>query len=128
MRALLDTHILLWAVASSRKLSKAARLVIEDPENEVFYSPANLWEIAIKSALRRSDFRVDVAALHGALPESGFAELPIRAVHAVALAGLPDIHRDPFDRILVCQALTEPLVLITNDGTLAQYPAPVRLV
>jgi len=127
MRALLDTHILLWAVASSRKLSKAARLVIEDPENEVFYSPANLWEIAIKSELL-SDFRVDVAALHGALPESGFTELPIRAVHAVALAGLPDIHRDPFDRILVCQALTEPLVLITNDGTLARYPAPVRVV
>jgi len=94
----------------------------------MFYSPANLWEIAIKSALRRSDFRVDVAAIHSALPESGFRELPIRAGHVVALVELPNVHRDPFDRILVCQALTEPLVLITNDDTLARYLVSVRLV
>jgi PIN domain nuclease of toxin-antitoxin system len=128
MRLLLDTHLLLWSIASSRKLPKEARALLEDTENEVFYSTASLWEIAIKSALRRSDFRVDVGALYAALPEAGIAELPIRGVHAVALTTLPDIHRDPFDRMLVCQARTEPLVLLTNDEVLARYPAPVRLV
>ena len=128
MRLLLDTHLLLWTVASSRKLSKVARALLEDPENEVFYSAASLWEIAIKSGLRRADFRVDVETLHTALPEAGLIELPIRALHAVALSRLPDIHRDPFDRILVAQAVTEPLVLMTNDPILTRYPVPVRLV
>jgi len=128
MRLLLDTHLLLWTVASSRKLSKGARALLEDPENEVFYSAASLWEIAIKSALRRSDFRIDVSVFHAALPETGLAELPIRGTHAVALTTLPNIHRDPFDRMLLCQARTEPLILLTNDEILAQYPAPVRLV
>jgi PIN domain nuclease of toxin-antitoxin system len=127
MRLLLDTHLLLWSIASSRKLPKEARALLEATENEVFYSTASLWEIAIKSALRRSDFRVDLDALYAALPEAGLAELPIRGVHAVALTTLPDIHRDPFDRMLVCQARTEPLVLLTNDEVLARYPAPVRL-
>ena len=128
MKLLLDTHVLLWAVASSRRLSRAARRLIEVPENEVFYSAANLWEIAIKSGLGRSDFRIDVEAFHAALPESGLAELPIRAAHAVAIQKLPDIHRDPFDRMLIAQALTEPLVLVTNDALLAKYPATVRVV
>jgi PIN domain nuclease of toxin-antitoxin system len=128
VRLLLDTHVLLWSVASSRKLTKPARALLEDPENELFYSPASLWEIAIKSGLRRKGFSIDVEALHAAFPESGLAELPIRAVHALALARLPDVHRDPFDRMLVAQAWTEPLVLVTNDEILARYPAPVRLI
>jgi PIN domain nuclease of toxin-antitoxin system len=128
MRLLLDTHVLLWAVASSRRLSKDARRLIEDPENDVFYSAASLWEIAIKSGLRRSDFRVDLEAIHTALPETGLVEAPIRAVHAVAVTKLPRIHRDPFDRMLVAQALTEPMVLVTNDAILAKYPAPHRLL
>jgi len=128
MRLLLDTHVLLWAVASSRRLSKEARSLIADPDNEVFYSAAGLWEISIKSALRRSDFRIDVGAFAAALPQTGLSELPVRASHAVAVAALPDLHRDPFDRMLVAQALTEPLVLITNDPMLVKYPAPVRLI
>ncbi len=128
MRVLLDTHVLLWSVASSRRLSKRARALIEDPGNEVFYSAASLWEIAIKAALRRSDFQVDLEMLHTALPETGLTELPIRAVHTVALLRLPEVHRDPFDRMLVAQAVTEPLVLLTNDEILARYPAPVRMV
>jgi PIN domain nuclease of toxin-antitoxin system len=128
MRLLLDTHVLLWAVASSRRLSKEARGLIVDPENEVFYSAASLWEIAIKSALKQADFRIDVDVIAMALPESGFAELPVRAGHAVAVAKLPNVHHDPFDRMLLAQALTEPLVLITNDAVLTKYPAPVRLV
>jgi len=125
---LLDTHVLLWSVASSRRLSKGARALIEDPGNEIFYSAASLWEIAIKAALRSSDFQVDLEALHTALPETGLTELPIRALHAVALLRLPEVHRDPFDRMLVAQAVTEPLVLLTNDQILARYPAAVRLV
>lgn len=128
MRLLLDTHVLLWAVASSRRLSKEARSLIADPANDVFYSAAGVWEIAIKSALRRSDFRIDVDTFAAALPEAGLTELPIRAIHAVAVGKLPDVHRDPFDRMLVAQALTEPLVLVTNDPVLTKYPAPVRLI
>jgi PIN domain nuclease of toxin-antitoxin system len=128
MRILLDTHVLLWAVASSRRLSKQARRLLEDPENEVVYSAASLWEIAIKAGLRRRDFRIDIEAFHAALPDVGLAELPIRATHAVAVVKLPPIHRDPFDRMLIAQALTEPLVLLTNDEMLTRYPAPVRAV
>ena len=94
MRLLLDTHVLLWTVAFSRRLPTEARRLIEDPENEVFYSAASLWEIAIKAGLRRRDFRVDVETFHAALPEVGLTELPIRAAHAVALTKLPKIHRD----------------------------------
>jgi len=128
MRLLLDTQVLLWAVAASRRLPKDARRVIEDPENEVFYSAASLWEIAIKSGLRRRDFRIDLEAFEAALPRTGLTELPVRARHAVALSRLPSVHRDPFDRMLVAQAVCEPLVLLTNDRVLTGYPAPVRLV
>lgn len=128
MRLLLDTHVLLWTVASSRRLSKEARRLIEDAENEVLYSAASLWEIAIKAGLRRRDFRIDVEAFHRALPEVGLTELPVRAAHAVAVIKLPKIHGDPFDRMLIAQALSEPLVLLTNDEILARYPASVRTV
>lgn len=128
MRLLLDTHVLLWAVAASRRLPKPARQLIEDGENEVFYSAASLWEIAIKSGLRRRDFRIDLEAFEAALAETGLAELPVRGSHAVALTRLPSLHRDPFDRMLVAQAVSEPLVLLTNDRILTRYPAAVRVV
>ena len=128
MRLLLDTHVLLWAVAASRRLPKAARALIQDEENEVFYSAASVWEISIKASLRRSDFKIDVEQFHASLPEAGFSELAVRAAHAVAVSKLPDLHRDPFDRMLVAQALLEPLVLVTNDESLAKSPAPVRMI
>jgi PIN domain nuclease of toxin-antitoxin system len=128
MRLLLDTHVLLWTVAASRRLPKDARRAIEDGENDVFYSAASLWEVAIKSALRRRDFRIDLEAFAAALPEAGFEELPVRASHAIALTRLPPVHRDPFDRMLIAQAISEPLVLMTTDAVLARYPAPVRIV
>lgn len=96
MRLLLDTHVLLWAVAASRRLPKAARALIQDHENEVFYSAASVWEISIKAGLRRSDFRIDVEQFHAALPQVGFSELAVRAAHAVAVSRLPALHRDPF--------------------------------
>jgi PIN domain nuclease of toxin-antitoxin system len=128
MRLLVDTHLILWAAAKSRRLSKEARRLLEDPANEVFYSAASLWEIAIKTALRRSDFRVDLALLRPALAAMDFVELPVSGIHAERLASLPPIHRDPFDRMLVAQSLSEPLVLLTNDAALAAYGEGVKVL
>lgn len=128
MRLLVDTHLLLWAAGSSGRLSRTARGLLQDPENEVFYSAASLWEIAIKAALRRRDFRVDLALLRPALAEMGFRELPVTGGHAQRLADLPAVPRDPFDRMLVAQCLAEPLVLLTTDGALAAYGEVVRVV
>ncbi|OGA01689.1 MAG: twitching motility protein PilT [Betaproteobacteria bacterium RIFCSPLOWO2_02_FULL_64_12] len=128
MRLLLDTHFLLWSMAASRRLSAEVREVLTDPENDVFYSAASIWEIAIKSALRRRDFRVDLPRLLRALPRAGFAELPVSAAHAARVASLPALHKDPFDRLLVAQALVEPLVLFTNDAQLGRYAAQVRVI
>jgi PIN domain nuclease of toxin-antitoxin system len=128
MRLLVDTHLLLWAAASSRRLPQAARRLIEDPANEVHFSAASLWEIVIKAGLRRADFKVDVAVLRPALAEMGFLELSVSGAHAERLASLPPIHRDPFDRMLVAQSLAEPLVLLTNDEVLAGYGDVVRVV
>mgnify|MGYP001559686763 CR=1 FL=1 len=128
MRVLVDTHLLLWAAARSRRLPKEARRLLEDPRNEVFYSAASLWEIAIKLGLRRADFQVDLERLRPALLEMGFLELPVTGAHAERLAALPPIHKDPFDRMLVAQSLCEPLVLLTNDDVLAGYGEAVRVV
>jgi len=128
MRLLVDTHLLLWAVAKSRRLSKAARSLLEDPANEVFFSAASLWEIVIKSSLRKEDFGVDVAVLRPALARMGFTELPVSGAHAERLASLPPLHKDPFDRMLVAQSLAEPLLLLTNDGVLGGYGESVKVV
>lgn len=128
MRLLLDTHLLLWAAASSDRLPDEARGLIEDEENEVYFSAASLWEIAIKQTLRRGNFKIDVALLLRSLPSMGFVELPVRAAHTVRVVRLPDVHRDPFDRLLVAQSLTEPLTLVTNDGLLGRYSKDIRVV
>lgn len=121
MRLLLDTHLLLWAAARSKRLPREARELLENDDNDVYYSAASIWEIAIKSSLRRRDFRIDLAQLLDTLPEMGLIELPITAVHAAGVARLPPIHRDPFDRLLIAQSLVEPLTLLTNDGLLDRY-------
>jgi PIN domain nuclease of toxin-antitoxin system len=128
MRLLLDTHVLLWSVAASRKLSKSMRRLIESPTNEISFSAASLWEIAVKLGLRRSDFDVDPVAFADALGEMGFEELPVRAAHALHLLELPALHKDPFDRILVAQSRVEGMLLVTNDGALAGYGPSVRVV
>ena len=127
MRFLLDTHLLLWSIAASRKLPQAVRELLIDSRNDVFYSAARTWEIAIKSALGREDFRVDLTKLLQAVVDTGFVELPVTSVHAARVAALPDLHRDPFDRLLVAQALTEPAILLTNDARLGPYSANVRV-
>ena len=94
----------------------------------MFYSAASIWEVAIKSGLHRRDFKANPAMLVRALVQSGFAELPVTAAHAARVAGLPDLHRDSFDRLLVAQSLAEPMTLLTNDAALADYGPLVQLV
>ena len=128
MRLLLDTHLLLWTVDRHERLSARARRLIGDPENEPVFSVASLWEIAIKHALRRADFRYDPRVMRRALLENHYDELPVTGEHAVAVATLPPLHRDPFDRMLVAQSIVEGITLLTSDPRLAQYPAPIRRV
>jgi PIN domain nuclease of toxin-antitoxin system len=128
MRLLVDTHLLLWAVARSRRLPKQARRLLENPRNEVHYSAASLWEIAIKLGLRRAGFNLDLTEVRPALAEMGFVELPVTGAHAERLVALPPIHKDPFDRMLVAQSQSEPLILLTNDDALAGYGDLVHVV
>ena len=121
MRLLLDTHILLWSLADPRRLPESARDAIEAGDNEVLFSAASIWEIAIRSEVLRADFGVDSATIIGAARETRFAELAISAEHAAAVAALPPHHKDPFDRLLVAQAFTEPARLVTADKALAAY-------
>ena len=121
MRLLLDTHILLWSLADPRRLPDSAREAIETGENEVLFSAASIWEIAIKAQLLRAEFGVDTATIIGAARETRFTELAIGAEHAAAVAALPPHHKDPFDRLLVVQAFTEPARLVTADKTLTAY-------
>ena len=128
MKLLLDTHVLLWAAGQPELLPTAARTLLDDPRNELIFSAASLWEIASKSRLGRSDFQVDARLLRRGLVDNGYGELPITSEHAVAIDGLPPIHKDPFDRLLVAQSMMEGITLLTNDPLVAQYPAPVRKV
>ena len=128
MRLLLDTHLLLWAAAESERLPAAAVALLDDPENDLLFSAASLWEVAIKTSLGRDDFRVDPRLLRRGLVDNGYGELPVTAQHAVSVVGLPPIHKDPFDRILVAQAQVEGVTLLTADPVLARYPGPVRLM
>ena len=128
MRLLLDTRLLLWTVDQYERLSARARRLIGDRENEPVFSTASLWEIAIKHALRRSDFRYDPRVMRRALLDNRYEELPVTGEHAVAVANLPPLHRDPFDRMLVAQSIVEGITLLTSDPRIAQYPAPIRRV
>jgi len=128
VRLLLDTHLLLWAAARSARLPREARELLQDDSNDVYYSAASIWEIAIKSSLRRKDFRVDLTQLLATLPEMGLVELPVTAAHAAGVTRLPPIHRDPFDRLLIAQSIVEPLTLLTNDALLDRYRVGARVV
>lgn len=128
MKLLLDTHILLWAARSPMRLPPAARRLLEDSQNDLIFSAASFWEITIKNKLGRADFRVEPRVLRRGLLENGYTELPITSQHAVSLDTLPDLHSDPFDRLLLAQAITEAITLVTNDAQLARYPGPVRKV
>lgn len=128
MKLLLDTHLLLWSAGDPARLSGEARGLIEDPANEPWFSAVSLWEIAIKRGLGRADFKADPRLLRRGLLDNGYGELPMNSDHAVAIEGLPPLHRDPFDRTLIAQATVEGILLLTADRQVSQYPGPVRLV
>jgi PIN domain nuclease of toxin-antitoxin system len=128
VKLLLDTHLLLWVAGQPDRLSQAARQFIEDKENELIFSTVSLWEVVIKRGLGRDDFKVDPRLLRRGLLDNGYSELPIGSQHVVAIDTLPPIHKDPFDRVLVAQALVEGITLLTTDAVVARYPAPVQTV
>jgi PIN domain nuclease of toxin-antitoxin system len=128
VKLLLDTQLVLWAAGQPDKLSDEARALLEARDNELLFSAASIWEITIKNGLGREDVRVEPRLLRRGLLDNGYLELPITSQHAVGIDGLPALHRDPFDRLLVAQAQTEGIMLITADAQVAQYPGPVRKV
>lgn len=127
-RFLVDTQLLLWNVYGSRKLPARVARLFKDGRHQFHYSAASLWEISIKTSRGRADFQVDAGQVRDALEANGFVELPIAAQHAVALSDLPPIHADPFDRMLVAQAIVEPMALIISDERLALYPGTIEVV
>ncbi|MGL1833266.1 type II toxin-antitoxin system VapC family toxin [Rhodocyclaceae bacterium SMB388] len=126
MKLLLDTRLLLWAASEPQRLPARARELLEDEKNQPVFSVASLWEVAIKASLGRDDFKADAALLRRGLIENGYLELPVAGEHAVAVAALPMLHRDPFDRILVAQAQIEGISLLTVDPLVAAYQGPIR--
>ncbi|HMO06012.1 MAG TPA: type II toxin-antitoxin system VapC family toxin [Kiritimatiellia bacterium] len=128
MRLLLDTHIALWALTDSPHLPARARALIADPANEVFHSAASVWEIAIKHALARRDMPLSGDEAVRLFTEAGYVEVPVTARHAATTESLPPHHADLFDRLLVAQALVEPMHLITHDRQLMKYGHPVMYV
>lgn len=128
MTFLLDTQLVVWSITRADRVSADTRSLISSSESRPFYSVISIWEVAIKYSLRRPDFTVDPQQLKSNLDESGFRDLPIRCEHTFAIGSLPKIHKDPFDRLLVAQAIAEGITLLTVDSVLAQYPGPVRLV
>ena len=128
MRLLLDTHILIWAATEPERLSRTASSLIEDVDNETVFSAVSLWEIAIKRGRGRDDFRIDPGLFRRNLFNNGYAELAMTGAHAAGIANLPPLHKDPFDRMLVAQAMIEGLTLVTADPAVAKYPGAIRLV
>ena len=128
MKYLLDTHLLVWALSSAKSLSKTAEELIANVENELFFSAASIWEISIKSSVAREDFQVDPATFRRSLLDNDYRELPITGEHAATVAILPLIHKDPFDRLLIAQAIVEGITLLTVDTALVRYPGPILKV
>ncbi len=123
MRLLLDTHILLWAAAG--ELSPQAARYVEDMDNMLYFSAASIWEVAIKRGLGKANFNADPATLYGGLIASGYMELPIIGRHTLLVAALPNLHKDPIDRILLAQAAYEGMPLLTSDAAIARYPGSI---
>ena len=124
---LLDTHLLLWAAFEPARLSSKATKTLQSRETPLAFSLASLWEVAVKSSLGRPDFAVDPGLLHRSLLAEGFVEVAIAAPHLARVTTLPWVHRDPFDRLLVAQAIENKLTLLTADATLKRYGRFVRL-
>jgi PIN domain nuclease of toxin-antitoxin system len=128
LNLLLDTHLLIWSATRNPKLTEEARSLISEMSNTVWFSTASLWETAIKNALKRPDFNVDVSTLRAGLLANGYFELAVEGRHSLTFRELSNHHRDPFDRMLVAQAMTEVMTLLTADKALASYGSSVRVV
>jgi PIN domain nuclease of toxin-antitoxin system len=131
VRLLLDTHIALWAVIEDQRLPAQARTLIDDPGNDVFVSAASVWEITIKHALARrgaGEMPVSGAEATQYFQESGFRMVSITPADAAAVETLPPLHADPFDRLLIAQALTTPFRLMTHDARVARYNSSIIAV
>lgn len=128
MRFLLDTHFVLWVPIDDHRISRQARTLLNSPANQFVFSVSSIWEIAIKKGLKRRDFLFDPREIRRLLIENGYEELTLQSRHVVAVDSLPPIHKDPFDRILIAQAMVEGITLLTADPVIAQYPGPIRKV
>jgi PIN domain nuclease of toxin-antitoxin system len=126
MKYLLDTHLLLWAAFDQHKLSKPARRLLEKLDDELFFSAASIWEVAVKSALNQASFDIDARMLKRGLSDNGYSELVITSDHAITASQLPPLHKDPFDRMLIGQAICEGITLLTVDTKVAQYDGPIK--
>ena len=125
MKLLLDTQLLLWSAGHPERLSTAARKELSDYSNELIFSAASIWEVTIKSSLGRDDFQIEPRVLRRGLIENGYIELPITSEHAVNVDNLPAVHKDPFDRMLVAQAIIEDLTLVSRDESIGRYDVDV---
>ena len=128
MRYLLDTHVLLWAAISPENIPAGMRAALEDPENELVFSAASMWEIAIKNGLERPDFKVDMWHLRRCLQDNEYTEVPVTSAHAAFTQVIEKLHKDPFDRMLIAQACVEDFMLVTADRLVAQYSGPIRMI
>lgn len=128
MVVLLDTHILLWALDAPQRLPQAVAAQIESPETTVYFSAASIWEIAIKMAPGKTDFQYSPEDIAQAAKDTGFAELSVSAAHGAKVAHLPMHHRDPFDRLLIAQAMLMPAQLLTADAALVPYSELVHFI
>ena len=128
MKLLLDTQLLLWAAGQPDRLSAVARRHLSNRRNELHFSAASIWEVSIKNSLGRDDFRADPHVLRRGLLDNGYLELPITGQHAANVYTLPPLHKDPFDRLLLAQAITEGITLLTTDVQVGRYKGPVRKV
>jgi PIN domain nuclease of toxin-antitoxin system len=123
MKYLLDTHVLLWAAAG--ELSELAAKYIEDESNELYFSSVSIWEVVIKSHLNKRDFYIEPLMFYQGLLSAGYIEVPVTAKHAIAVERLPNLNKDPFDRMLIAQAISEELIFLTADELVKLYTGPI---
>ena len=128
MNLLLDTHLLIRVASTPERLSSEALSLMQNAKHQLYFSAVNLWEISIKRGLGRKDFHVEPSLLRCGLIENGYTELVVKSFHCIALEQLPVIHKDPFDRMLVAQAVSEGMLLLTSDSVVAKYSGPIKLV
>jgi PIN domain nuclease of toxin-antitoxin system len=128
MKFLLDTQVAIWILLDHPNLKAEARTILRTSENQIAFSVSSIWEIAIKRALRRPDYLHDPRVIRRQLMDDGYEELPVLGRHVVEVDSLRPIHKDPFDRILIAQAMVEGITLLTADPVIAKYPGPIRKV